>query len=204
MTQDLWQIEAEYPDYSYICGVDEAGRGPLAGPVCAAAVILPRGLTIPGLNDSKKLTDKRRRELFEQITQQAACFSIAFASQQEIDEYNILQATMLAMQRAVARLPIPADFVLVDGNKLPQLPVPARDIVKGDQKSANIAAASILAKVTRDRFMEAYALEYPGYGFEIHKGYPTRRHYDAIFELGLTPLHRRSFLTNLDQKRRNG
>ena len=204
MTQDLWQIEAAYPDCSYICGVDEAGRGPLAGPVCAAAVILPRGLDIPGLNDSKKLTDKRRRELFEQITQQAVSFSIAFASQQEIDEYNILQATMLAMQRAVARLPIPADFVLVDGNRLPQLPVPAKDVVKGDQKSANIAAASILAKVTRDRFMEAYALQYPGYGFEIHKGYPTRRHYEAIFELGLTPLHRRSFLTNLEQKRRNG
>ncbi len=201
MTPDLWQIENVYPEYNYICGTDEAGRGPLAGPVCAAAVILPHGLIIPGLNDSKKLTDKRRRALFEQITQQAISFSICFVGPKEIDELNILQASLLAMKHAIESLPVPADFALVDGNHLPHLSIPARDIIGGDGKSANIAAASILAKVTRDRFMEAYAAEYPGYGFEIHKGYPTKRHYQALFELGPSPIHRQSFLTNLEKKR---
>ena len=200
--EDLWKYESELTGYRNICGVDEAGRGPLAGPVCAAAVILPKGLEVPGLNDSKKLTDKRRRALFEVIMQNAVSYSIAFASPKEIDEYNILQATFLAMRRAVERLPVPADFALIDGNRLPPLDIPAKEIVGGDGKSANIAAASILAKVTRDRFMESYAKEFPGYGFEIHKGYPTRRHYDAIFELGVSPIHRMSFLKNLETKRR--
>lgn len=200
---DLWLYESDLTSqYSRICGVDEAGRGPLAGPVCAAAVILPYGLELPGLNDSKKLTDKRRRELFDQITAQAVSYGIAFATCQEIDELNILNAAMLAMQRAVAGLDVPPDFVLIDGNRCPELPFPTKDIVGGDGKSANIAAASILAKVTRDRYMESYAQEHPGYGFEVHKGYPTRRHYEAIFELGLTDQHRRSFLRNLEQKRK--
>lgn len=191
---DLWEIEDSLAGKGVICGVDEAGRGPLAGPVCAAAVILPRHLTIPGLNDSKKLSDKRRRELFPVIKEQALAYGIGFATEQEIDEINILQATFLAMKRAIAQLDGKADFALIDGNRETDFGLPVMTVIKGDSRSANIAAASILAKVTRDDYMERLALEYPQYGFEIHKGYGTMRHYDALREYGMCPAHRRSFL----------
>jgi len=193
---DLWQIENDCyaGGFDLICGVDEAGRGPLAGPVCAAAVILPRGLVIPGLNDSKKLTDKRRRELFDIIVAEAEAYGIAFASEQEIDEINILQATFLAMERAVSRLSVKPDLALVDGNRAPKLPIPVKTVVKGDSLSANIAAASILAKVTRDRLLEELDETYPAYGFSVHKGYGTKRHYEALRENGPCPVHRMTFL----------
>lgn len=191
---DLWEIEDSLLDKGVICGVDEAGRGPLAGPVCAAAVILPPHTDIPGLNDSKKLTDKRRRELFPIIQEQAIAYGIAFATEQEIDELNILQATFLAMRRAVEQLEGKADFALIDGNREPELAIPVMTVVKGDSRSANIAAASILAKVTRDEYMEKLAMEYPQYGFEVHKGYPTKRHYAALTEFGPSPVHRQTFL----------
>jgi ribonuclease HII len=177
-----------------LCGVDEAGRGPLAGPVCAAAVILPKELVIPGLNDSKKLSDKRRRELYDIITQQAVSYGIAFATAEEIDEINILQATFLAMERAMAQLDPKPELALIDGNRAKDFGLPVQTIVKGDSLSASIAAASILAKVTRDRYMEELAEQYPQYGFEVHKGYPTKRHYAAIAEFGPCPAHRRTFL----------
>ena len=193
---DLWQIENDCyaGGFDLICGVDEAGRGPLAGPVCAAAVILPRGLVIPGLNDSKKLTDKRRRELFDIIVAEAEAYGIAFASEQEIDEINILQATFLAMERAVSQLSVKPDLALVDGNRAPKLPIPVKTVVKGDSLSANIAAASILAKVTRDRLLEELDETYPAYGFSVHKGYGTKRHYEALRENGPCPVHRMTFL----------
>ena len=193
---DLWQYEREAFDagVKLVCGVDEAGRGPLAGPVCAAAVMLPRGLEIPGLNDSKKLTDKKRRELYDVITAQAVSYGIAFASEQEIDEINILQATFLAMRRAVEALPVSADYALVDGNRIQGLDIPAECVIGGDGKVLSIAAASILAKVTRDREMRALAAQYPEYGFEKHKGYGTKAHYLAIAEHGICPIHRRTFL----------
>lgn len=196
MSIDLWQIEHSCYEggFDCICGVDEAGRGPLAGPVCAAAVILPRDMEIPGLNDSKKLTDKKRRELYDVIVAGAEAFGIAFASEQEIDEINILQATFLAMERAVAQLGIRPDLALVDGNREPHLPLPVKTVVKGDSLSANIAAASILAKVTRDRLMEEQDAMYPQYGFSIHKGYGTKRHYEALREYGPSPIHRLTFL----------
>ena len=193
---DLWQIEHSCFDEGFpcICGVDEAGRGPLAGPVCAAAVILPRDLEIPGLNDSKKLTDKKRRELYDVIVDQAESYGIAFASEQEIDELNILQATFLAMQRAVTQLSVRPDLALVDGNREPDLPMAVKTVVKGDSLSASIAAASILAKVTRDRLMEELDEKYPDYGFAVHKGYGTKRHYEALKEYGPSPIHRMTFL----------
>ncbi len=193
---NLWEIEDGLKEtcVGVICGVDEAGRGPLAGPVCAAAVILPEHLEIPGLNDSKKLTDKKRRELFPIIKEQAIAYGIAFASEQEIDELNILQATFLAMKRAIAQLEGKADFALIDGNRETDFGVPCMTVVKGDSRSANIAAASVLAKVTRDDYMEALAKEYPQYGFEIHKGYGTKAHYAALTEHGMCPAHRRTFL----------
>lgn len=193
---DLWAIERQCREegYDVICGIDEAGRGPLAGPVCAAAVILPRELEIPGLNDSKKLTDKKRRELFDVIVEQAEAYGIAFATEQEIDEINILQATFLAMQRAAAQLNIKTDLALVDGNREPKLEIPVKTVTKGDSLSASIAAASILAKVTRDRLMEEQDGIYPAYGFAIHKGYGTKKHYEALREFGPCPIHRRSFL----------
>ena len=193
---DLWQIEHSCfaEGYSVICGVDEAGRGPLAGPVCAAAVVLPADLDIPGLNDSKKLTDKKRRELYDVITSQAVTYGIAFATEQEIDEINILQATFLAMERAVAQLSLKPDLALVDGNREPHLPVPVKTVIKGDSLSASIAAASILAKVTRDRLMEELDETYPAYGFAVHKGYGTKRHYEALTEFGPSPVHRMTFL----------
>lgn len=190
----LWEIEDAMQEKGIICGVDEAGRGPLAGPVCAAAVILPPHCEIPGLNDSKKLSDKKRRELFPLIQEKAIAYGIAFASEQEIDEINILQATFLAMRRAIAQLDGKADFALVDGNRETDFGIPAMTVVKGDSRSASIAAASILAKVTRDDYMERLARQYPDYGFEIHKGYGTKRHYAALTEHGMCPAHRRSFL----------
>ena len=193
---DLWEIENGLynEDIQVLCGVDEAGRGPLAGPVCAAAVVLPRGLVIPGLNDSKKLSDKRRRELFEIIKEQALDYGIAFASHTEIDETNILQATYLAMERALAQLKVKPHMALIDGNRAKEFGLPVRTVVKGDSISANIAAASILAKVTRDDLMVEMAQQYPGYGFEIHKGYGTKAHYAALRELGPCPIHRVTFL----------
>ena len=190
---DLWEIENSL-NVGVICGVDEAGRGPLAGPVCAAAVILPEGEIIPGLNDSKKLTDKKRRELFPIIKEQAIAYGIAFASEKEIDEINILQATFLAMKRAIAQLDGKADFALIDGNRETDFGIPCLTVIKGDSRSANIAAASVLAKVTRDIYMEELAEQYPQYGFEIHKGYGTKAHYAALTEHGMCDAHRRSFL----------
>ena len=193
---NLWEIEngcfAE--GYNIICGVDEAGRGPLAGPVCAAAVILPPNAQIPGLNDSKKLTDKKRRELMPVIKEMALGYGIAFADEKEIDEINILQATYLAMQRAIDMLPVKPDLALVDGNRAGDFGVPVKTVVKGDSLSASIAAASVLAKVTRDIYMEELAKEYPQYGFEVHKGYGTKAHYAALTEHGMCPAHRRTFL----------
>ena len=193
---DLWEIENGHfaNGVAVICGVDEAGRGPLAGPVCAAAVILPNGLEIPGLNDSKKLTDKKRRELYPVIMEQAVSYGIGFATEQEIDEINILQATFLAMERALAQLKIQPDLALIDGNRQKDFGIKVETVVKGDSRSANIAAASVLAKVTRDTYMEEMAKAYPGYGFEIHKGYGTKAHYQALTELGPSPIHRMTFL----------
>ncbi|MGN0998263.1 MAG: ribonuclease HII [Faecousia sp.] len=197
MTQTcLWQYEDALfaQGIRSVCGVDEAGRGPLAGPVCAAAVILPLHLEIPGLNDSKKLSDKRRRELMPVIKEQALAYGIGFASHEEIDEINILQATFLAMERAIAQLEGKAEFALIDGNRARDFGLPVQTIVKGDSLSASIAAASILAKVTRDDLMEALAKEYPQYGFEIHKGYGTKAHYEALRTYGPCQIHRRTFL----------
>lgn len=193
---NMWAIEdaCRAEGYAVICGVDEAGRGPLAGPVCAAAVILPPHVELPGLNDSKKLSDKKRRELFPLIKEQAVAYGIGLASHQEIDEINILQATYLAMERAIAQLEGKADLALIDGNRAKDFGMPVRTVVKGDSLSASIAAASILAKVTRDDLMEGYAAEYPGYGFEIHKGYGTKAHYAALTANGPSPIHRMTFL----------
>lgn len=192
----MWEIEDSFFDqgYSLLCGVDEAGRGPLAGPVCAAAVILPKYLQIPGLGDSKKLTDKKRRELFPVIQQQAIAYGIGFASEQEIDEINILQATFLAMRRALDQLSVRPDLALIDGNRETDFGLPVRTVVKGDSLSANIAAASILAKVSRDDVMLKLAQDYPQYGFDIHKGYGTKAHYQALRDFGPCPIHRRTFL----------
>ena len=193
---DLWVYEREaFADgVKLVCGVDEAGRGPLAWPVCAAAVILPPELVIPGLNDSKKLTDKKRRELYDVITAEAVSYGIAFASEKEIDEINILQATFLAMARAMEKLTPQPELALIDGNRARDFGLPVRTIVKGDSLSASIAAASILAKVTRDRLMEQYDEAYPQYGFAVHKGYGTKRHYEALREFGPSPIHRMTFL----------
>lgn len=192
----MWEIEDTFFDQGLqvICGVDEAGRGPLAGPVCAAAVILPKHLEIPGLTDSKKLSDKRRRELFPEIQRQAIAYGIGFASEKEIDEINILKATFLAMERALAQLPITPELALIDGNRERDFGLPAKTVIKGDSLSANIAAASILAKVSRDDLMLEMAREYPQYGFEIHKGYGTKAHYAALRMYGPCPIHRRTFL----------
>ncbi len=193
---NMWEIENSYfsEEVRVICGVDEAGRGPLAGPVCAAAVILPADLEIPGLTDSKKLTDKKRRELFPVIQEKAIAYGIGFASEQEIDEINILQATFLAMQRALDQLSVKPDLALIDGNREKDFGIPVKTVVKGDSLSANIAAASILAKVSRDNLMEEMAKSYPQYGFEIHKGYGTKAHYAALREFGPSPIHRMTFL----------
>ena len=181
----------------FICGVDEAGRGPLAGPVYAAAVILPSGLLIEGVNDSKKLTAKKREYLYEIIKEKALCYSIETASVQEIDKINILQATLLAMKRAIEGLKQTPDIALIDGNVLPKVQVPSRAIVKGDALSHSIACASILAKVSRDRFMIEQSKEYPIYGFEKHKGYGTKSHIEMIKKYGMSPLHRKTFLRKI-------
>lgn len=180
-----------------ICGVDEAGRGPLAGPVCAAAVILPEDVNIPGLNDSKKLSDKRRREMYPLIKEQAVAYCVAFATEKEIDEINILQATFLAMQRAIDGLQVKADFALIDGNREKDFGLPVKTIVGGDGLSASIAAASILAKVTRDDYMLNLAVKYPQYGFDVHKGYGTKAHYEALAQFGPCDVHRMTFLKKL-------
>ena len=189
----MWEIEDSLGLHP-ICGVDEAGRGPLAGPVCAAAVILPEHLQIPGLTDSKKLTDKKRRELFPIIQEQAIAYGIGLASESEIDEINILQATFLAMGRALEQLCVCPALALIDGNRETDFGLPVKTVVKGDSLSANIAAASILAKVTRDNLMLELAQQYPEYGFDIHKGYGTKAHYEALRTYGPCPIHRRSFL----------
>ena len=193
---DMWSIEDGFyaQGIHVVCGVDEAGRGPLAGPVCAAAVILPAHLDLPGLTDSKKLTDKHRRELFPLIKEQAIAYGIGLASEQEIDEINILQATFLAMERALAQLSIRPELALIDGNREKDFGIPVKTVVKGDSLSANIAAASILAKVTRDDMMLELAKQYPEYGFDIHKGYGTKAHYEALRTHGASPVHRNSFL----------
>lgn len=186
--------------FTQVAGVDEAGRGPLAGPVVAAAVILTPDLQISGLNDSKKLTEKRRELLYDEIIQQAAAYSIAFADPSEIDTVNILNATFLAMKRSVEGLSLPPDFVLIDGNSSPDLDCPFKTVVKGDSKSAAIAAASILAKVARDRYMRKQAEDYPEYEFHRHKGYPTKLHYEMLDAYGPCPIHRKSFLRKWEEK----
>ena len=183
--------------FQMICGVDEAGRGPLAGPVCAAAVILPEDVNVPGLNDSKKLSDKRRREMFPLIKEQAIAYCVAFSTEQEIDDINILQATFLAMQRAIDGLQVKADFALIDGNREKDFGLPVKTIVGGDGLSASIAAASILAKVTRDDYMLELAEKYPQYGFDVHKGYGTKAHYEALAQFGPSKVHRMTFLKKL-------
>ena len=194
--QDMWKIEQGHFDngVKLICGVDEAGRGPLAGPVCAAAVILPPNAEIPGLNDSKKLSDKKRREIYPIIKEQAIAYGIAFADHNEIDEINILQATYLAMERAINQLSVKPELALIDGNRAKDFGIPVETVIHGDSLSASIAAASVLAKVTRDDVMLQMAEEYPGYGFEIHKGYGTKAHYAALTEKGPSPIHRMTFL----------
>ena len=194
--KDMWQIEGKYyaQGIQLICGVDEAGRGPLAGPVCAAAVILPANVEIPGLDDSKKLSDNRRRELFPVIQETALAYAIAFADHREIDEMNILQATFLAMERAITQLSIKPEIALIDGNRTKDFGLPVETVVHGDSLSASIAAASVLAKVTRDDYMLQMAKEYPAYGFEVHKGYGTKAHYAALTDCGPCPIHRMSFL----------
>lgn len=193
---DMWSIERTHFEQGIrlICGVDEAGRGPLAGPVCAAAVILPPYADIPGLNDSKKLSDKRRRELFPLICDQAVAYGIALVHHDTIDQINILQATFLAMEQAIGQLSVKPDLALIDGDREKDFGLPVETVVKGDSLSASIAAASVLAKVTRDDWMLRAAEEYPGYGFEIHKGYGTKAHYAALRALGPSPIHRMTFL----------
>ena len=193
---DLWDIENQLyrEGFRFVCGVDEAGRGPLAGPVCAAAVILPPNIDIPGLNDSKKLSDRKRRELFPIIKEKALAYGIGFADHKEIDEINILQATYLAMERAIFQLQIQPEFALIDGNRTKDFGIPVKTVVHGDSLSASIAAASILAKVTRDDLMEQAAVKYPEYKFEVHKGYGTKAHYAALDEYGPCDIHRMTFL----------
>ena len=189
-----YENEAKADGFNIVCGIDEAGRGPLAGPVCAAAVILPEGCIIEGVNDSKKLTEKKRERLFDVIKETALAYSIATADEKEIDEINILQATYLAMNRAFRGLSIKPDMALVDGNRDPNLGIPTRTIVKGDANSMSIAAASILAKVTRDRFMFEMDKKYPEYQFAKHKGYGTKLHYEMLDKYGASEIHRMSFL----------
>ncbi len=192
-----YELRAMEQGFKIVCGVDEAGRGPLAGPVYAAAVILPTGLQIPGLNDSKKLSEKKREELFDIITQKAISYSIGIATEREIDEINILNATFLAMKRAVDGLEICPDYAIIDGNREPHTGIFEETVVKGDGKVMSVAAASILAKVSRDRFMLEMAEKYPQYQFEKHKGYGTKLHYEMISQYGVSPIHRRSFLKKI-------
>lgn len=198
-------------DYSYeislhdkygttICGIDEAGRGPLCGPVCAAAVILPCGFVLDGINDSKKLTEKKREQLYPIITENAVSYGIGLASAEEIDRLNILNATFLAMQRAIEQMTPRPTFALVDGNRIKNINIPAECVVKGDSKVISIAAASVLAKVYRDRYMKNLSLQYPQYELDKHKGYPTKQHYELIKKHGVAPIYRKSFLKNLAEK----
>ena len=196
-----FEEQAAAKGYKAICGVDEAGRGPLAGPVCAAAVILPQGRIIEGVNDSKKLSEKKREALFEVIKTEVLSYSIAYASVAEIESMNILNATMLAMKRAVEGLSVKADFAMIDGNRLPQLDIDAEYIIKGDAKSMSIACASILAKVSRDRLLYQYAEEFPQYGFDKHKGYGTKVHPEALLQYGPCKYHRLSFLGKILEKK---
>ncbi len=195
-----YEIALQNDGYKMICGVDEAGRGPLAGPVVAAACILPIHCEIEGLNDSKKLSEKKRELLFDEIKEKAIAYSIASASNEEIDALNILNATMLAMARAIEGLPVKADFAIVDGNCVRNFPIPAITIVKGDAKSPSIAAASILAKVTRDRLCMEMDAMYPEYNFKKHKGYPTKEHRDLVIAHGPCPWHRRTFLKFMNEE----
>lgn len=190
----LYENEALASGYDIVCGVDEAGRGPLAGPVYAAAVVLKKGQTIEGVNDSKKLSEKKREELFDKIVSECSALSVGTASEREIDEINILQATFLAMKRAVDGLSINPDIALVDGNQTPPLDCAVKTVIKGDAKSESIAAASIIAKVSRDRYMKEMAAKYPEYQFEKHKGYGTKLHYEMIEKYGICEIHRKSFL----------
>jgi ribonuclease HII len=196
---DRWSIERECyaQGWNLVCGADEAGAGPLAGAVYAAAVILPEDYDLPWLNDSKKVTEKRREVLFDKIKEQAIAWAVATASEQEIDEINILNARMLAMNRAIHQLNPAPDFALIDGNRSVGITIPNRTVVKGDSLSASIAAASILAKVSRDRYMLEMAEQYPQYQFEKHKGYPTKLHYERLREYGPCPIHRKTFLKKL-------
>lgn len=197
----LYENEALNNGYELICGVDEAGRGTLAGPVYAAAVILPKGHIVEGVNDSKKLSEKKRELLFDKIIDECVCYSIGTASEKEIDEINILQATYLAMKRAVDGLEIVPQLALIDGNRIPPLTASdAKAIVKGDAKSASIACASILAKVSRDRYMLKMAEKYPEYQFEKHKGYGTKLHYEMIEQYGICEIHRKTFLKKVLNK----
>lgn len=195
-----YENKAYESGFEIVCGVDEAGRGPLAGPVYAAAVILPKSHIIDGVNDSKKLSEKKRNLLFDKIIDECVCYSIGTAGVREIDEINILQATFLAMRRAVEGLSVNPDIALIDGNKRPGLAMAEWEIIKGDAKSANIAAASIIAKVSRDRYMLEMAEKYPEYQFEKHKGYGTKLHYEMIEKYGISPIHRKTFLKKLLQK----
>lgn len=194
-----YENQANAKGYSIVCGVDEAGRGPLAGPVYAAAVILPDGHVVDGVNDSKKISEKKRELLFDKIIDECVCYSVGVATQQEIDDINILQATFLAMRRAVEGLSVKPEIALIDGNKKPGLDIPEWDIVKGDAKSASIAAASIIAKVSRDRYMLEMAEKYPEYQFDKHKGYGTKLHYEMIEKYGVSPIHRKTFLKKILQ-----
>lgn len=195
-----YENEVKGKGFKYVCGVDEAGRGPLAGPVCAAAVILHDNQIIEGVNDSKKLSEKKREVLFDIIKEQALAYSIAFATVEEIEEMNILNATMLAMKRAVEGLEVKADYALIDGNRLPSVDIPCEYVIKGDAKSMSIAAASILAKVSRDRLCYEYAQKYPQYGFDKHKGYGTKLHKEALLQYGPCEIHRMSFLGKILKK----
>lgn len=194
-----YSIENEYREkgFDIICGVDEAGRGPLAGPVYAAAVILPSDCVIKGLNDSKKLTEKKREALFDEIKEKALAYGIASADEKEIDEINILNATFIAMKRAIASLSVKPDLALIDGNQKSHTDIEEVTVIKGDAKSMSIAAASVLAKVSRDRFMLEMAEKYPQYEFARHKGYGTKLHYEKIAQYGVCDIHRRTFLKKI-------
>ena len=196
----FYENQLKEKGYNFVCGVDEAGRGPLAGPVCAAAVILPPDTIIEGVNDSKKLTEKKREQLFDVVIEKALAYCIAFGSVEEIENKNILATTMDTMKRAVEGLSVKADYAIIDGNRLPQLDIPCEYVIKGDAKSMSIAAASILAKVSRDRLMLEYAKAYPQYHFEKHKGYGTKLHNEMILEYGPCGIHRMSFLKKLLNK----
>lgn len=201
MPDYIYEQNSVNKGYKAVCGVDEAGRGPLAGPVCAAAVILPQNCEISGLNDSKKLTEKQREQLFPIIKAKAISYSIAFATVEEIESVNILNATFIAMNRAINGLSVPSDYALIDGNKIPTgIKIPAEFVVKGDSKSMSIAAASVLAKVTRDKLMLEYDEKYPQYEFKKHKGYGTKLHYEKIMQYGESPIHRSSFLKKFYEK----